>query len=147
VALVSDGSFSTAARAAIYGRTGDQCAGCRAPATNIQHRVARGMGGTRDARKGHPANGIPLCGSGTTGCHGWAEANPEHALALGWRLPQGADPLEWPYWSAAGPWRWVLVDPAGFIVYVDEDEDITPEQRDAARLAVESLREDRRTRA
>lgn len=48
-----------------------------------QHRVARGMGGSREAWINQPANLITLCGSGTTGCHGWVEANPAKARELG----------------------------------------------------------------
>lgn len=32
------------------------------------------------------ANLILLCGSGTTGCHGWVHANPLKACADGWML-------------------------------------------------------------
>lgn len=107
------------------GRTDGRCVGCGQPATNIQHRKARGMGGTRSVSVGHPANGLPMCGSGTTGCHGWTEANPAHALALGWRLDQAADPTLSVFWSVAGPWRWNLVDTAGLLHYVDI-EDLPP---------------------
>jgi hypothetical protein len=30
------------------------------------------------------SNLILLCGSGTTGCHGWVHAHPEEARAAGW---------------------------------------------------------------
>lgn len=38
-----------------------------------QHRVARGAGGTRNPAVSSPVNGVWLCGSGVTGCHGAAE--------------------------------------------------------------------------
>lgn len=33
-----------------------------------------------------PANGIVLCGSATTGCHGWAETERKLASQLGYAL-------------------------------------------------------------
>ena len=51
-----------------------RCARCGKDVTyiqsSIQHRKARGMGGTNDPSINSPANLIVLCGSGTTGCHG-----------------------------------------------------------------------------
>lgn len=32
------------------------------------------------------ANLILLCGSGTTGCHGWVHANPALSYEMGWLL-------------------------------------------------------------
>ncbi len=63
---------------------------------SIQHRRARGIGGTDRPDTNAPQNGIALCGSGTTGCHGWVEAHPIEAEAAGWRVPQGGDPLKFP---------------------------------------------------
>lgn len=61
---------------------------------SIQHRAARGMGGSKHANR--PSNLILLCGSATTGCHGWVEANPAAARRLGFRVPAGTDPASWP---------------------------------------------------
>lgn len=58
------------------------CARCFRPAQGWQHRVARGRGGPDDLY-----NCVPLCGSGTTGCHGWAEHHPEEAQALRLDVP------------------------------------------------------------
>lgn len=44
------------------------------------------MGGTRDPRINDPRNLVALCGSGTTGCHGWIESHRELALAQGWLI-------------------------------------------------------------
>lgn len=103
-----DGSFSAAARAIIYGRSLGRCVGCGSSQVTAQHRRARGMGGTSQTL-GHEY-GVALCGSGTTGCHGWAEHNPADAELLGWRLPRGADPLEVPYWDQA----WASLGALGF---------------------------------
>jgi hypothetical protein len=57
-----------------------------------QHRVARGMGGTRSLAINLPSNLITLCGSGTTGCHGWVEHHPVFSREAGWSVPRGVDP-------------------------------------------------------
>ena len=68
------------------------CEGCgRARATNWAHRVARGQGGAWC-----PSNGLHLCGSGTTGCHGWSHLHPTEAKARGWIVEPWRDPAEVP---------------------------------------------------
>ena len=98
------GAFTPAARAAIYEAGGGRCVGCGGTDLTAQHRIARGMGGNRQPHIAAPANGLPLCGSGTTGCHGWTEHHPTLAELLGWRLPSYVDPLEAPFWTRFG-WR------------------------------------------
>lgn len=125
---VTDGAFSAATVQAIQWRDDFRCVGCGAASPlNCQHRLARGMGGTSSDLKSTPANGILLCGSGTTGCHGWVEHHPAPASALGWRLWQGEDPSLKPYWDRSYGWR--LPDPYGQATYVDPDEDMTPFRR------------------
>lgn len=51
------------------------------------HRKLRSRGGTDS-----PANLVLLCGSGTTGCHGWVHANPASATEDGWMLGTKQDP-------------------------------------------------------
>lgn len=58
---------------------------------NHDHRLNRSQGGDWS-----PANGQLLCGSGTTGCHGWVTTNPEVACAEGWAVPGWADPATYP---------------------------------------------------
>lgn len=62
---------------------------CLGPATNMHHRRRRNI---------PPAHTVPnllhLCGSGTTGCHGWITEHPaasKHQEA-GWIVPSTADP-------------------------------------------------------
>lgn len=85
-------------------RSGGMCEGrtpaCIAPGgavgllprykVSIQHRRARGMGGSRLAETHTLDNLLLLCGSGTTGCHGWVE-NRERAAALARGLWIGHD--------------------------------------------------------
>jgi len=46
------------------------------------------MGGTVDPDVDLPSNIGLLCGSGTTGCHGWVERNRTAAEAEGWLVPR-----------------------------------------------------------
>lgn len=122
--MTAGGAFTPAARAAVHTAFDGRCAGCgtTSPLT-IQHRIARGMGGTSRSELGAAVNGILLCGSGTTGCHGWTEHNPVHAGLLGWRLPHWGDPEDEPFWTNGGGWRaWVLEDGVPLTVYVDEGD-------------------------
>jgi hypothetical protein len=125
------GAFPERDRAIVYARSDGRCAGCgRSSPLTVQHRRARGMGGTRRREVGEHPNGVALCGSGTTGCHGWAEANPRDAELLGWALDAGADPLVEPYRDRTYGWRRVLPD--GGHAYVDEEELDRADERAAA---------------
>lgn len=75
----------------------------RALGYSIHHRRPRGMGGTSRTDANSPANLLLLCGSGTTGCHGWVEANREAALEQGFLVRQGDDPAAVPVavWATA----------------------------------------------
>jgi hypothetical protein len=125
---MADGSFSEPARAAIYEAGDGRCVGCGSGQVTAQHRQARGMGGTSRDAIAYAVNGLPLCGSGTTGCHGWAEHHPILAELLGWRTS------DWraPWWSRFGWRRWVMVDLYPATSYVDPIELDRPVQRAAA---------------
>lgn len=126
------GVFNPAARAAIIETGWGRCIGCGRPDVTTQHRRARGMGGTSDLSIGHPANGVPLCGSGTTGCHGFTEHHPRVAALLGWRLTHGEAALTAPWWHRTLGWvRWVE-EPDGFvgIVFVHDVDRLV--EREAA---------------
>lgn len=65
-------------RERVLARSGYRCENCgvgiKGPAGySLQHRCARRMGGTKDARINAPSNLAVLCGSATTACHGLAE--------------------------------------------------------------------------
>lgn len=53
---------------------------------SVHHRRPRMMGGSRNELLHLPANLILLCGSGTTGCHGWVESNRDTARELGFLI-------------------------------------------------------------
>lgn len=86
-----------------------RCAGWGPLST--QHRVARGMGGTRWPGINLPSNLLTLCGSGTTGCHGWVEAHPAWSKAHGWSVPtwQADEVVTVPVWTWRG-WVWLAED-------------------------------------
>lgn len=93
------------------------CVGCGRPVGgergrdwSIQHRIPRGMGGSRDKRLNLPANLLVLCGSGVTLCHGEVESNRTAALLDGFLLHRIQEPTEVPVNAFEG---WVLLDNEG----------------------------------
>lgn len=82
------------ARALVSQRSGGRCEICGTrPATNFHHRQNRSASGGWSA-----ANGMALCGSGTTGCHGYVTEHPLRAREQGWSVPSWADPARTPVW-------------------------------------------------
>lgn len=69
-------------RAAFFEREQERCFRCRRPLRfedrgmgwSAHHRKPRGQGGTSNPSIANIANCLILCGSGTTGCHGWVES-------------------------------------------------------------------------
>lgn len=79
---------------------------------SIHHRVPRGMGGTSDPGVHDLHRLLYVCGgrlAGVQGHHGYLEANRELAYRMGWLVPMGVDPAEWPLILPGG--RRVLLDP------------------------------------
>lgn len=63
---------------------------------NLHHRKLLSRGG-----EDWPSNLITLSGSGTTGTHGWAHANPAEATRLGFMVPSWVDdPADVPIYLA-----------------------------------------------
>ena len=91
-------------------RHGGLCALCRRTrGTNVHHRKPRGAGRStpaRLARLNRPDNLLWLCGSGTTGCHGWIESHRTEAYAAGLLLRQHVtDPSAVPIYTPFGVLR------------------------------------------
>jgi hypothetical protein len=78
---------------------------------SLQHRRARGMGGSKDPETNDPANLVLVCGSATTGCHGYIEQHREHAIRRGFNVPQRKRPTE----VALQDWhgQWWFLEPDG----------------------------------
>lgn len=116
VARRSDGSFTTRTRALMYDRDDRRCVRCGRSikglrwSGSVQHRRARGAGGTSLEWVASPANGVASCGSGTTDCHGWMEGHPDEAEAVGWRIPLSSRSMPWevPVLYAALGQVWLL---------------------------------------
>lgn len=87
-------------RAKIYERAYFECEYCGSNnfsfGVSIHHRKPRGMGGTKKKETNDPTNLLLLCGSGTTGCHGWIESNREESYKRGLLVKQSEEPGEVP---------------------------------------------------
>ncbi|WP_051393065.1 hypothetical protein [Glycomyces arizonensis] len=94
------------ARQLVRERSGGVCEVCGAArATNYQHRKNRSQGGPWSA-----ANGLDVCGSGTTGCHGYIHAHPDEACLKGWSVRSWDDEHAIPVQTHMGP---LLLDDEG----------------------------------
>lgn len=92
------------------------CEICNMPITgerglhwSVQHRVPRGMGGTRSEAVNAVSSLLILDGSGTTGCHGRVESDRAEAFANGWLVSRHSDPATVP----------VTIDQGSRVVYLD----------------------------
>ncbi|RKR92843.1 hypothetical protein BDK92_7325 [Micromonospora pisi] len=86
---------------------------------SVQHRRARGNGGTRRPDTNTAPNLILLCGSATTGCHGWVESEREAARPFGWAILSTDNPALKPIDHAVhgrvwltGDGGWTTTEPA-----------------------------------
>lgn len=116
----------TKARAIVRERSGGMCEMglphiCLRHAAGVHHRVKRGQGGPWT-----PSNLLDACGSGTTGCHGWAESHPTLAFEEGISLHRGDDPaaisvhMRW-----ANQRSWWFLDDEGLLHWDESDfEDV-----------------------
>lgn len=94
----------TAARRLVRARSGGVCevqieGVCLGRAHSFHHRLNRSQGGLWSA-----ANGLDTCGSGVAGCHGWITEHPAACYVLGWLVPNGASPEQWPV-LRMGSWQ------------------------------------------
>lgn len=98
-------------RQVTYTRSGRLCERCcRGGSTSLHHRKKRGQGGKWD-----PENCVILCGTGTTGCHGWCEANPNAAEGEGFHVRPWQNPAEIPVKYRG---QFALLTPDGEVEYV-----------------------------
>lgn len=109
---MASGSFPAAVRKLVAARAREKCELCGRPLAgipaSIHHRKPRGMGGTKDPSISGVANALLLCGTGTTGCHGFVERNRRDAVMNGWLVPRhGPPPDEVPFTDREGG-TWLL---------------------------------------
>lgn len=112
---MSDRQFQESKRIALQ-RQGWHCMRCGTnihdpslwPGRSGHHRQLRRR--ADPAVRDLPCNIVELCGSGTTGCHGWAHAHPAEAERFGYIIPSWRDPLSVPIRDWNGDWRWLLPD-------------------------------------
>lgn len=91
-------------------RCGGACWGERGVHWSIQHRRARGMGGTLRPDTNSPQDLALMCGSATTGCHGHVESHREEAKRHGWAIEQTEDPLLKPVQHSLHGWVFLTTD-------------------------------------
>lgn len=90
------------------------------------------MGGTTDPAINDPRNLVTLCGSGTTGCHGWVESQRDRARQLGWLIDSLSDEqLDRPI--RLGEHLWVYLDAHGHAttVRIEIGSKTPPHEEDA----------------
>lgn len=76
----------------------------------MHHRLKRGQGGGWE-----PENIVAVCGSGTTGCHGWIEANPKAAGRQGFHVQPWLNPAD--TWILYRLSAWALLRADGTVEY------------------------------
>lgn len=113
---------------AVLKRDGYQCVRCgrgvrgdRGEGWSVQHRRARGSGGTLRPDANATQTLILLCGSATTLCHGWIESNRTAAEPYGWAIKSNEDPLTKPVKHSLH--GWVLLNHTGGFRKVDPPQD------------------------
>jgi hypothetical protein len=62
------------------------------------------MGGSKNEMLHKPANLILLCGSGTSGCHGWVESHRMEARTFGFLIHKVESAEEIPFKDVYGNW-------------------------------------------
>lgn len=78
---------------------------------SYHHRQLRSQGGPDS-----PDNLVLLCGTGTTGEHGWVHGDPQAAQRVGLIVPSWATPSEYPIYRRDPfnlGWDWFLQSPDG----------------------------------
>lgn len=74
---------------------------------SVHHRRPRMMGGSKNPALHKCANLLVLCGTGTSGCHGWVESNRDKARELGYLIQKVESAHEIPFQDINEKW-WVI---------------------------------------
>lgn len=113
---------------------------------SIQHRAARGMGGSRDPKINASPNLLMLCGTGVTECHGDVEQHREQGRRHGFSIASREDPelvpvLNWTqgaaFLSASSGWWPVGTDYRGtdYLEHVAAERGVPKDSAEYLRLA------------
>jgi hypothetical protein len=112
-----DTGFSATVKAAVRERARYRCEACGAYLGDcggqLQHRLARRMGGSRSPLISTAANAALLCGTPNSGCHGRAESRDRDMNAEGFWLESWQSPLAEPimlHGSGSGVTVWLTED-------------------------------------
>jgi|SRR6516164_2209433 len=117
-------------RSLLRERAGGMCERCgRYGGLTLHHRRKKSQGGQFT-----PANCVMLCGSGTTGDHGWVEGNPNDAEWEGFHVRPWRDPA-----AAAVKYRgrWVFLTEDGKVEYESGRGELAPGDGELRRAAAE----------
>lgn len=92
---------SVATRALVWARDQGECQWCGEPVESwqphsLQHRRARGMGGTSRVESNEPGNLVLVHGTGSTGCHADMESRRDLARSRGFNVYQQHQPADIP---------------------------------------------------
>lgn len=118
-------------RALVLVRDGYQCVRCGKPCGpdiapySLQHRVARGAGGTSDPRANSPERLLLMCGTATTGCHGEVEKRGHHDNAHGYWLNSWQNP-------ATEGVIYVSEHGSGIVMWLHADGSLSPDGPECA---------------
>lgn len=105
-------------RAEVVARDQSRCVACSMHVDvgsgwySLQHRRARGMGGSKADDTNRPTNLAVMCGTGTTGCHGRAEHDVVWARSMGYHVDSWDDPAAVPIWVETLGCKVLLTDDA-----------------------------------
>ncbi len=110
-------------RMSVVMRGGGKCEICNKALNNstyvsLHHRKPRKMGGSKDTALNEPSNLMMICGSGTTGCHGYVESHRELSYENGWLVHSYENPATKPVLIRNTS---VLLDDFGGYVAIKED--------------------------
>lgn len=106
---------TTEVRMSIMVRANFRCERCGTSVASIpmsiHHRRPRAMGGTHRVETNYPSNLMALCGTGTSGCHGYLESHRTEAIDYGFIVPQYEMPHNVPVKTHSH--GWVLLNDDG----------------------------------
>ena len=126
-------SFSHSVTQMALERSSGRCERCgkhvasgrRGAQWSAHHRHPAGMGGSSVDWVYEISNCLILCGTGTTGCHGWVESHRDLSREAGWLVPSGVQlPAEIPVLLWDGRVR--LLSASGEYSRVDQPVAILP---------------------